>query len=135
MKQTKLQLGFTLMELLIVIAIIGILISLGVVSYSSAQKAGRDSRRRSDMKAIQNAWEQYYADNSGSYPATCNFATLTTYLPGGIPADPKSGGTYSGTCTASSYCYCATIESGSGNATAANCTYGTGQYFCVSNLQ
>jgi len=55
--------GFTLLELLIVIAIIGILISIGVVSYGAAQKKSRDSRRMSDLKAVQAAFEQYSADN------------------------------------------------------------------------
>ena len=74
--------GFSLMELLIVIAIIGALVAIAAASYSSAQKRTRDSRRAADLKAIQNAWEQYYADNSGLYPANCT-VSMTTYLPKG----------------------------------------------------
>ena len=70
--------GFTLMELLIVIAIIGILISISVASYGSAQKKARDARRHADLKAVQNAWEQYYADNNASYPATCAYSATPT---------------------------------------------------------
>lgn len=134
--------GFTLVEMLIVIAIIAILISLGVVSFSSAQKKGRDSKRRADMKAVQAAWEQYYADNNGSYPATC--AVGTTYLPAGLPTDPKNldPSVYdfsNAHCTASTYCFCTLLESGTGNAAAAasgaTCSFGTGSYFCVGNLQ
>ena len=116
--------GFTLMELLIVIAIIGILVSVSVVSYSSAQKKGRDARRHSDLKALQNAWEQYYADNSANYPGTSTPATCTlsliptpdTYLPGGFAVDPKSGTSYPqmypgwSSCSTASYCFCAGME-------------------------
>jgi len=130
--------GFTLLELLIVIAIIGILISAGIVSYGSAQKKTRDSKRKADLKAIQNAFEQYYADTS-LYPAACGNITAT-YLPAGIPTDPKTGlaysGSYGGSCTTAGYCFCAGIESGVGNA-GTGCTYlaSPQPYFCVSQLQ
>ena len=110
------------MELLIVIAIIGILISVSVVSYSSAQKKGRDSRRRSDMKALQNAWEQYYADHNANYPSDCEFSETgqtglisATYLPAGLPVDPKTGTAYGSvagwsSCSEAAYCFCAGLE-------------------------
>ena len=125
--------GFTLLEVLIVIAIIGILVSMGVVSYSSAQRKTRNSKRRGDVKAIQTAWEQYYADNSSAYPATCTISA--TYMPSGLPTDPKPPAVYAGTCTASTYCFCGLLESETGNASNASCGYGAGNYFCVSNLQ
>jgi prepilin-type N-terminal cleavage/methylation domain-containing protein len=129
--------GFTLLELLIVIAIIGILISVGVVSYSSAQRTSRDSRRRSDMKAVQAAFEQYYSDNNGSYPANSG-VDVSAYLPVGLPKDPKNVApfVYSSTYGAASYCFCADLESGTGNSSNTSCSYGAGgSYFCVSNLQ
>jgi type IV pilus assembly protein PilA len=128
--------GFSLLELLIVIAIIGILVSVGVASYSQAQKKTRDSRRTSDMKAIQAAWEQYYSDNNGSYPASCTITAA--YMPAGVPSDPKTSVSYAtgATCTATTYCFCASIESGNGNSGAA-CDYSavTKSFFCVNNLQ
>lgn len=135
--------GFTLLEVLIVIAIIGILVSLGVVSYSSAQSKSRDSRRRADMKAVQGAWEQYYADHSSSYPSDCS-QDMSTYLPGGLPTDPKGTGNYTYSfadshCQADNYCFCALLETGTGNsaaaAAAASCSFGTGSYYCVGSLQ
>lgn len=108
------------MELLIVIAIIGILISVSVASYSSAQKKARDARRHQDLKAMQNAWEQYYADNNGYYPSseTCAYSVNPTpgvqmgptYLPGGLAVDPKSGTPYQASCTSTTYCFCANLE-------------------------
>lgn len=59
--------GFTLIEVLTVMVIIGILVSLTSFIYSSALKTSRDSQRISDLAFIQNALEQFYLDNR-SYP-------------------------------------------------------------------
>lgn len=132
------QKGFSLFELLVVVSIIGILIGVTSVSFSNAQKKARDARRREDMQAFQKAMEQYYADNSSSYPADCD---VGSYLPGGI-SDPKNSGTYvySNVCSASAYCACAHLENtGTGNANAAasstSCSFGAGDYYCVQNQQ
>ena len=141
---TSLRRGFTLLELLIVIAIIGILVAMGTVSYSTAQKRARDSKRQGDMKAIQNAFEQYYAVNNGSYPGSCPLSgfTITIQPPDNtfnIPTDPKgSSNPYTrSNCSLSSYCYCAHLETaGQGNSGAdCNFTAETKDYFCVKNLQ
>ncbi|MBI2337878.1 prepilin-type N-terminal cleavage/methylation domain-containing protein [Candidatus Daviesbacteria bacterium] len=59
--------GFTLVELLITIMIIGVLAAIGFFTYSSVLKQGRDSKRQADLRAIQSALEQYYSDQ-GFYP-------------------------------------------------------------------
>lgn len=59
--------GFTLVELLVVISIIGILSVVGLITYTSALKQGRDSKRQSDLNSIQLALEQYNNDQ-GYYP-------------------------------------------------------------------
>ena len=59
--------GFTLVELLVVMAIIGILASVGVASYSQSRAAARDAKRISDISKLQIAIEQYYNANGG-YP-------------------------------------------------------------------
>jgi prepilin-type N-terminal cleavage/methylation domain-containing protein len=150
-KRNKTVSGFTLLEVLIVIAIIGILVSVGVASYSYAQKRARDSARREHLRAVQGAWEQFYADNDNSYPATCGFSANPTagvmsgtYLPGGLPTDPRNTEDFEydfsdSHCSSSSYCFCAHLELEGGNAAddAGNetCTYGTGEYYCVGALQ
>jgi prepilin-type N-terminal cleavage/methylation domain-containing protein len=65
--------GFTLVELLIVIAIIGILASIGLSSFNSSQMKSRDAKRKSDFQQIANALELYYNDK-GQYPAPVNDA-------------------------------------------------------------
>ncbi len=130
--------GFTLLEVLVVIAIIGILISMGTAAYTSAQKKSRDARRQSDLKAIQNGFEQYYADNN-AYPTSSGCTVGSTYLPEGIPKDPKTGTAYAITCDANgnTYCSCSLLEgtTTAGNATDTSCTFGAGSYHCVKNLQ
>ena len=61
------QKGFTLIELLIVITIIAILIASATYSWQNAQQKGRDGKRKSDVKAVQQALEFYYQKN-GKYP-------------------------------------------------------------------
>lgn len=132
------QAGFTLLEILVVVAIIGILISIGASAYTSAQKKSRDARRQGDLKSIQNGFEQYYANNNG-YPTSSSCTVNATYLPAGIPTDPKTGVSYSIACDAQglTYCSCALLEGTTigGNATNASCSFGAGAYFCVKNLQ
>lgn len=59
--------GFTLIEVLTVIAIIGILASLGAYTYATALTRSRDSQRIADLQFIRNGLEQFYVDNR-SYP-------------------------------------------------------------------
>lgn len=60
--------GFTIVELLIVIVIIGILAAITVVAYNGLQQRARDAQRQSDTKYLAKVLELYYIDN-GSYPA------------------------------------------------------------------
>lgn len=103
--------GFTLIEMLIVVAIIGILAGSVLVGLGPVQRQGRDSRRISDLRSVQNALELYY-NKCGFYPggvagaacpafgALATWAELTTSLTGSnlgvrqIPNDPSSGRNY-----------------------------------------
>ena len=60
--------GFSLIELMVAVAIISLLSSVILASIASARERARDSRRLSDMREIQKALELYYTDN-GNYPA------------------------------------------------------------------
>lgn len=89
----RLSRAFTLLELLVVIGIIAILIALGTVSYSTAQKKARDSKRKGDIRSIQNCLEQYYTyNNNFKYPTLSNGAAPSTLSCGGttmsVPTDP-----------------------------------------------
>lgn len=66
--------GFTLIELVVVVAIIGLLSTLAVVALGSARTKARDSVRLSDLKQIQLALESFYRDQN-SYPSIAGGAT------------------------------------------------------------
>ncbi len=65
--QRKLQAGFTIIELLIVIAIIGILATLVLTNFQGAQAKGRDVTRKSDINSLYQKLEEFYNENGG-YP-------------------------------------------------------------------
>ncbi len=76
------QSGFTIVELLIVIVIIGILATLVIVTFSGVQQKARDSERKTDINAVANVLEAFYA-NKGYYPDTAE-----------INSDPATAGTW-----------------------------------------
>ncbi len=60
--------GFTIVELLIVIVVIGILALLVITTYSGIQAKARNSKRSSDVSTIQTQLEAFF-QNSGYYPS------------------------------------------------------------------
>lgn len=62
--------GFTIVELLIVIVVIGILAAVTIVAYNGIQKRARDAARTGDISSLMKAIEIYKADN-GVYPNPC----------------------------------------------------------------
>ncbi|MBP9691418.1 prepilin-type N-terminal cleavage/methylation domain-containing protein [Candidatus Woesebacteria bacterium] len=59
-----LEKGFTLVELVVVITIIGLLATVGVASYGNVIASSRYTKIIGDMEAIQKAAEMYYIKNS-----------------------------------------------------------------------
>lgn len=74
--------GFTIVELLIVIVVIGILALLVITTYSGIQQKARNSKRSSDVKSLQTQLEAFYSQN-GFYPSRTdmnNDTWLTTNM-------------------------------------------------------
>jgi len=96
------QKGFTLLELLVVIGIIGLLASILVVNLTSARRRARDTKRIADIRNLQTAAEDYYGKN-GKYPTLISDLVTGGQIPV-WPLDPLApSGT---TCTGNSdLCY------------------------------
>ena len=103
--------GFTLIELLVVIAVIGILASVILVGVASFRGKGRDARRVSDVRQLQNALELYFTSNA-SYPGDLD--ALETAGPSiGVnqwPRDPSTSAQYSYCVSGNRYVLGATFE-------------------------
>ncbi len=134
--------GFTLVELLVTVSIISILSAVGLVVFTSVMKQGRDSKRQSDLRSIQSALEQYYADQM-YYPQTSILDPLLnsggaftngagkTYM-NSLPKDPTGTDRYhyeglpaSCTTNCSSYCLYANFDGTSPGKPAACTSYST----------
>lgn len=88
----KIETGFTLIEILVVVSIIGILASIALIGVDDARKKARDARRVSDLYQISQAIEMYN-NASGQYPE--NLASnLSSYFPKGLPTDPNPSNNY-----------------------------------------
>lgn len=70
------QKGFTIVELLIVIVVIGILAALVLNTFSGVQRRARDTERQTDINSVATQLEVYYNDN-GKYPTVANITTDT----------------------------------------------------------
>lgn len=86
--------GFTLIEMLVVVSIIGILATLVSANLNSARSRARDAERKSDLKNIQTALRIYYNDY-GSYPESLpswgsEWKIGTTVYMATLPKDPLS---------------------------------------------
>ena len=127
--------GFTLIEMLVVIAIIGLLSSVVVIGLSGARSKARDAKRIADIRQIQNGLEVAYTAVNG-YPAS-----VSGNEPRGSQDPQGNDYKYSTTPTTPprvSYRLGINLE-GSDQATSviADCpagvtTGGTNNYFCVT---
>lgn len=114
----KTQKGFTIVELLIVIVVIGILAAITIVAYNGVQARANDTTRIDGIAKIRKALELYKIDN-GRYPYATNSGTshldgtypgggwevsetnsstwlsqLAKYMPSDIPIDPANSAPY-----------------------------------------
>lgn len=88
--------GFTLVEIMIVILIIGVLMSIAVPSFIQARQSARRSSCLANMKQIETAKEQWAMDNKKANGDTVAFTDLvgaTLYMKN-TPSCPEAG-TYS----------------------------------------
>ena len=74
-KNLKKQKGFTLIELMVVIVIIGILVAIALPNFIGAQDRAKISSVKANMHTVQTMLETYGVDWGGTYPTTVGTAT------------------------------------------------------------
>jgi general secretion pathway protein G len=90
----KLQRGFTLMELMVVMAIVASLLTLAMPRYFHSVDRSKDAVLRQDLAVMRDAIDKFFADR-GRYPTTLEELAEKRYLRK-LPADPitESSGTW-----------------------------------------
>ena len=92
-KGSRLEPGFTLIEIMIVILILGLLATIVVQNLRGAADKARITKAKADISELKTALDRYYLDN-GIYPTTDQGLQALTSLPtsGNIPHDYPQGG-------------------------------------------
>ncbi|MGF6935652.1 general secretion pathway protein G [Paraburkholderia sp. UCT70] len=81
--------GFTLIELVVVMAIIGLLLTIALPRYMHSIERGKEQVRQQNVAVMRDAIDKYYGDN-GQYPETLDELVAKHYLRA-IPVDPVNG--------------------------------------------
>jgi type II secretion system protein G len=153
--------GFTLIEIMISISIIGILAAIGFTAFQGTKRSARDAKRKADMETIRSALEMYKADNDtyvseavcdsslgacaacpcgGSDWGGSMVTSLETNYIQDLPIDPLNNSTYYycyepyNPCCNNGYWLRARMEmSGTGGFNSSCASASNGDYFCVFN--
>src|SRR4030042_2286857 len=80
--------GFTLIEIIIVLSIIGLLVGLGMPTYKSATVKAREAVLKENLFILRKLIDQY-AQDKGKYPASLQALVQDSYLRS-IPLDPMT---------------------------------------------
>jgi len=129
--------GFTLIELLVVVVIIGVLVAIAVPVYLNYRKGAADKSAQSDVRGAVSAVEQFYTDNSNTYPATVTGGnnsgvsgqTNTTSL--GLML--TAGGTATQTITLSDKTQLGYVNNGASYLLCGNNTGGSGKWYVYNS--
>lgn len=91
-RQRKLQpivrQGFTLIEVLLVLAILGVIAAMVVPQLMGTQAKAMKDRAKSDMKGIETALQKYTTDHNGNFPETLDELTNPQPLADGTTPVP-----------------------------------------------
>lgn len=103
--------GFTLIEILVVIALIGVLAGILIVSFQGVRKSARDSKRKADLEQIRAGLEMC-RQQTRTYPVGTSYVTgCEAFIPS-LFTDPLAGYQYVYSGTSISFTLCAYLEGG-----------------------
>ncbi len=116
----NLRKGFTLVELMVVVAIIGLLATASVLALGNARAKARDAKRLSDIQVLRSGLEQYWITNasypSASSPVTVGGSDAAVLTSNGFESSPGTGTLYLRTPIGPSngefYLYQSTVSTG-----------------------
>ncbi|MDD5449473.1 MAG: type II secretion system protein [Candidatus Omnitrophica bacterium] len=85
--------GFTIIELLIVIAVIAILVGIALPRFRGMQEEGKIAQAKGELRTLQTGLESYYIHNNNTYPAALSSLTSATpnIIGAALPTDPFNG--------------------------------------------
>ncbi|MFM0012810.1 type II secretion system protein [Paraburkholderia sediminicola] len=86
---TRRSRGFTLIELVVVMAIIGLLLTIALPRYMHSIERGKEQVRQQNVAVMRDAIDKFYGDN-GQYPETLDELVAKHYLRA-VPVDPVNG--------------------------------------------
>ena len=96
MKLKRNSVGFTLVEIMITVMIIGLLAAIGVPNFVKAKQKSRQSVCINNLRIIAAAKEQTVAEHGLEEGDTLTEADITPYIKGNqMPSCPSRGGAYS----------------------------------------
>ena len=84
MKQRKIESGFTLLEILVVITLILIIAGIALPRFIGVSDEGRKAKAKAELKTVQTGLESYLLNTSSTLP-TATWAALETALEGATP--------------------------------------------------
>ncbi|MFH1413839.1 MAG: prepilin-type N-terminal cleavage/methylation domain-containing protein [Candidatus Omnitrophota bacterium] len=106
--------GFTLLELMVVLVIVGILATLGFVQYTAVIERGRAAEARANLGTLRVLQQSYQQDNNPDFGTMAN---LNSEYSTGLPTTGSA-------CTNTGFFYGYSCDTANGSCTATRCTAG-----------